>query len=317
MSTLTLSDLKTLNIDQYEQAKAKAVALVAGRIGERPERKHFTRELGSSFTALDGLAIVVFLAALAISSLHIIQFMGMQAAAAYHDNAAEGIVITANGYTVIHQIGAILLAESAALLFMTQHSMSRSSRLLRHPWVRWFSVPLVLALLAALFVFYANLSSGVNAIVGVMPPLFTLGIAFRLEHLIAESLSRRESVTSRYLERLQVWEAASADPTAHADYRTLLMQTVWQALAALPSNRDFRDAPASFKKAAVLREMEREQWTESGIIPEVEFIRPTLPALKPGKSGTNSVRALDGDDFMPATPSANGRTAAAALLDDK
>ena len=63
----------------------------------------------------------------------------------------------------------------------------------------------MLALTAAVFVFVANVASGVNLLVSVMPPLFTLGIAVRLEQLIVAGLKRADDVSARYLKALTVY----------------------------------------------------------------------------------------------------------------
>lgn len=270
----TLDDLKGLTLDQYEDAKGRALARIARRIGDKPERARFSRELGQIATPLDGLALIVFVAALAMSSLHIVQYMTAQAIASFDEAGGSGIVISQDVYTVAHQVGAVLLAEAAALLFMTMHAMSAPSRAQRSPWLRWVSVPLGLALVAAAFVLVANLSSGVNLLVAVMPPIFTLGIAARLEQIIVTMLRRRDEVTARYLAALEQYEISSADPTRHPDYQQVLRQEIWARLVALPSNRDFRDAPAGFKAAAVRRELQREAWASEPVQEVTQFEAP-------------------------------------------
>jgi hypothetical protein len=67
-------------------------------------------------------------------------------------------------------------------------------------------------------------------------------------------------VSKRYLEALDVWERASADPTDHPDYTPLLRQEIWGYLTSLKANKDFVDASAGIRHMAVKREMERESW---------------------------------------------------------
>lgn len=269
MVNLTLERLKPLTNDQYEECRSKALERVAKRIGDKPARKTFYRELGPVATPLDWLALVVFIAALAISSMHIVQFMSKQAAASYHAvDVGYGILISPDLWAAGHQIGAILLAESAALLFMTVHAMG-NKRANRKGLGRWVSVWLVLALIAAVFVFVANLDSGVNILVSVMPPIFTLGIAVRLESIIVEILRRRDEVNARYQQALTDYEAGSADPTKHSAYLPLLRQEIWSRLMTLRPNKDFQDAPKGFKIAAIMRETERETWTADDAIQPV------------------------------------------------
>ncbi|MCL4248305.1 MAG: hypothetical protein KJ065_09180 [Anaerolineae bacterium] len=276
-----LTDLRPLTSNQYDQARAAALQRVQARIGEKPERKHFKREMGPLATPLDYIALVVFLAALAISSTHIIAYMTRQAQTGYTHSitrpdeqpmmneppAMPGFQIDLDAWARIHQGGAILLAESAALLFMTMHTMTALSRAHRKPVIRWFSIPLLLATLAAAFVVKANLESGIDPLVALMPPVFTLGIAVRLEALIASYLRRRDDISHRYLEALKVWEVASKDPAKHPEFMPLLRSELWQAI--VKKNRGWEDAPTDIRRAAVLRELERETWAydDSAVLP--------------------------------------------------
>lgn len=280
--TYTIADMKTLTIDQYERARSRALDRVKARIGERPTREQFKRELGAIATPLDWIALVVFVAALAISSLHIIHYMGEHAA--FTPGEQVGIAIDGSTWAVVHQVGAILLAESAAILFMTAHSMSAPARAARHWSMRWVSIPLLLALTAAVFVFVANLSSGVGLLIGLMPPLFTLGIAVRLEAIIVEVINRREQVNRMYLEALAVFEDASADPQLHPQYKAFMKQELWAALISLKANESFREAPSGFRAAAVARELQRDEWMDAA--PVVEFIGEVV---KPKKEVTEGI----------------------------
>lgn len=52
-----LSNLKSLTTDQYDRARNKALNRVQQRIGDKPTRASFQREMGSLFTSLDALAL--------------------------------------------------------------------------------------------------------------------------------------------------------------------------------------------------------------------------------------------------------------------
>ncbi|MBE0688685.1 MAG: hypothetical protein IH587_01010, partial [Anaerolineae bacterium] len=151
--------------------------------------------------------------------------------------------------------------------FMTMHTMTAPARAHRHWRTRWFSIPLLLAFLAAMFVLIANLESGVNPLVSLMPPAFTLGIAVRLEAIIAAYLRRRDDISNRYLEAQKIWEVASKDPEKHPEFIPLFKQELWQAIVR--KNRGWEDAPNDMRRAAVWREMERERWAydDSAVLP--------------------------------------------------
>lgn len=250
---MELSKLKPLTTDQYDACHAKALERVQGRIGNKPRRADFQRELGRLWTVLDILALVVFLAAFIVSSVHIIQHMGKLAADSYgSQSGAAGILFSLESYTVIHQLALIFLAEGSMILFLVMFGMTSRD------WRKW--VYLALSMVALVFVFVANWQSEIGLLESVLAPVFTVGIGLKLEHLIVQSMKRRNEVDKRYLEALNTYEAASKDATQHPDYVPMLRQEVWQKLISLASNKDFKDAPAAFKAAAVRREMERDTW---------------------------------------------------------
>ena len=54
---MDLSKLKPLTTDQYDRARRKALERVQQRIGVKPKRADFHREMGSIFTPLDALPV--------------------------------------------------------------------------------------------------------------------------------------------------------------------------------------------------------------------------------------------------------------------
>lgn len=271
-----LTELKELTTAQYDACREAALKRVAGRIGEKPTRQAFQRELGSLWTPLDLLALVVFVAALAVSSVHIITHMSQLSEASYKATSA-GLIVDSQTYAVVHQLSMIALAEASMLLFMTIHAMSAPKRAGRPAWQRWMSGTLLLAIIAAVFVFVANIQSGIGILESIMPPVFTIGLGLHFERLIVESMTRRADVTRRYLAALDVWEVSSKDHTKHPEYKPLLAQELWQKLVSLKPNAAHVDAPASFKAAAVRRELAKEAWAhELGAdLPSV----PSAPAV--------------------------------------
>lgn len=270
--------LKPLNLDQYDTCKARALKRVHDRIGEKPRRNDFKREHGSNWTVLDWLAVLIFLGALGVSSVHIITHMGLASAAAdalLLDDIA-GMEINIFQKAVVHQIAYIMMAEAAMLLFLTMWAINSGKE---RGWRRFLSVPLFLAILAATFVIVANWQSGIGLLESIMPPLFTIGIGFHLEALIVRQLQRRAEVDQRYAEAMDIYERAQEDPTKHPDYQPILRQEIWQKLASLKQNRPYADAPAGFKHAAVAREQARDSWAydQAAMAQQRQFATP-LPS---------------------------------------
>jgi hypothetical protein len=154
---LTLDELKPLTSTQYDDARAKALQRVSARIGEKPKRADFHRELGSLFTLLDGLMLAVFFPAFIVSSIHIIQHMGALANASYSTIATytAGTVIGRDFYIAAHQWATVPLAEASMLLFLVMFAMSK-----RGDWRRLAF--LVLAAVATVFVIVANAGAGLG-----------------------------------------------------------------------------------------------------------------------------------------------------------
>lgn len=260
-----LTLLKPLTLNQYDDAKAATLARVTKLIGDKPTRKKLQRDQGSLFTPLDLLALVVFVAALLVSSIHIITLMGELATTTYVAQGLTvlGIHLDGNLYAVLHQLGFIFLAEASMLLFMVTWRMQ-----VRDVVGVWFKIPrklfsvyLLLALLAMSFVLSANLKSGLSLLEAIMPPIFTIGLGLHMEHLIVELIDRRQQLTDRLQEKLAIWEEASEDPSTHPEYRQLLVRELWEKLAKLAVNRDLADVPGRLKLSAVHRELERDAWT--------------------------------------------------------
>ena len=264
-----LSTMKELTTTQYDEARDKAIKRVQRRIGEKPTRANFRREYGAIVGTMDYIALLIFIAALAVSSTHIVQLMAAESAASYKP-ADSGIFISLNAYTLIHQVGMIALAELSVILFLVLHNLGEPGRASRSVWTRHLSGFGFLAVVAAVFVFGANFASGINVFIAAIPPLATLGIGTRLESIITESLRRRQDIDVRYTEAITVWETANQEPTEHPQFVKFLKEEIWQKLVSLKANSGFKEAPAAVKYAAVYREMSKADWTSQE--PAADFL---------------------------------------------
>lgn len=318
---MQLNDLRQLTTYKIDEAKQAALKRVERHNGEKPKREQFQRELGQIWTVLDTLAVLVFVVAFIISSIHIITHVGVLAVNAYSTltRIAVGIQIDQSWFVGLHQLLMIPLAEGSMILFLVMFGISAKPKPILQPgekakfelnWRRW--TYLALAVGALLFVANANLSSGMGWLESVLPPFFTVGIGLKLEHLIVKKMRRDDEVTKRYNHALSIWEAATADPTQHPKYLPFLRNEIWKALMALKTNQWAMEAPEGFKYAAVAREIARENWTEGDIQPVTEF---EAIASEEGKPTTVSapkevviVREPDESAAMPLMHSANGHT---------
>lgn len=296
---MNLSELKSLTTLQYDECKERAIRRVQRTIGDKPSRQQFQRELGRLWTVLDILAIVVFIPALFVSSVHIITHMGKLAADSYKaaNLAQAGTIIGQDLYVAIHQWFMIPLAEGSMILFMVLFGLTKAG------WRRW--VYLALAVVALTFVAIANWQSGIGSLEAVLAPIFTIGIGLKVEHLIVQALERRAVVDKDYLKAMAVWEAATQDATKHPDYKPMLANELWQALMKPKGNQWAVEAPPGFKVAAVQREMARERWAYE----QVEATTAYEPAqeVKPQKVAVPFGNIATGDhESIPMIVSANG-----------
>lgn len=258
-----LSVLKPLSASQYDTVKANALKRVQKRIGDKPTRRQFKREYAPLFGVLDVFALVVFLSALAISSVHILAHVQAQSVLNQHEPIQIiGIIISAHDATVIQQIGMVILAEFAMLLFMTVWSIERKKpQATIADKIQTHSM-LLLAFTSMTFVMIANVNTGIGLLESVIPPMFTIGIGLRLEHIIVEMINRRDEIDAKYLQAMTTYETAIDDPTQHPDYQSILKRGIWDKLISLRDNASYADAPTSFKVSATYRELERDNWTK-------------------------------------------------------
>lgn len=308
--TYTINDLKALAVDQYDQCRARALERVSKRIGNKPTRERFERELGALWTILDIIAAVVFVPAFIISSIHIIAHMGHLAESSFSASvqAGAGIVFSQGLYIALHQVMAIPLAEGSLILFLVMFGMGEG-------WRRWVSF--ALAALAGVFVLVANWQSGIGVLESVLAPAFTIGIGLRLEYLIVQTITRRDEVTTNYLEALSIYEAASVDPAQHPDFMPIFRQTIWEKIVSLKANAAFVDAPTGFKHLAVKRELARERWAYEEGGEMVEEFSPLEEASKATPNFTgNTAHEAEGAAYtqtmLPSSApivSVNGRQA--------
>ena len=306
---LTLNELKPLTIEQYDQCRGRALERVTKRIGDKPTRQRFMRELGPVWTMLDIIAVVVFIPAFIISSIHIIAHMGHLSEESFNASiqAGAGVVFGRDLYIALHQLMAIPLAEGSLILFLVMFGMSS-----RNGWRRW--VYLALATLAGVFVLVANWQSGIGLLESLLAPAFTIGIGLKLEHLIVQTVSRRRAVDTQYLEALAIYEAATVEPASHPDFMPMFRQALWEKLVSLKANEAFREAPAGFKHLAVKRELSREEWA-SGEAEPVDTFTGTEEVSKASNNNPFGSTATGpaGVVSMPMTERANGRGGAVTV----
>lgn len=312
---LTLKDVRGLSTAQYDACKEAAITRIKGRAGERPNRRQFARQLEPLWNVLDVFALIVGLAALLVSSAHILAHAGEQAAVSYNGIAIEegfaGDMWSRLVYGQAHQYGLIALSESAMILFMVMHSARqvaprRKDESAASFWARRsLSIPLALALLSAVFVLSANLSADVGLLEAVLPPAVTIGLGVYFETKIAEMMRRQRETTARYMAAMVKWELAqAANLEEHPDYLPYLRQELAQKLKTYQPLKGLDEPPQALIEAAVARELYRDEWaykttaTAAADRPTQAAQAAPLPELQP-------VQTIHPPTAIPA-PAGNG-----------
>ncbi len=288
---VTLEHIKGLSTAQYDRCKGTAEQRIRERAGDKPRRRDFVRELEPLWGILDIAALLVLLSAWLVSSAHILTHVGQASFNSYQSvngGSFAGWLWDSQWYGYAHQIGYIILAESAMILFMTMFAaLQRRADEGQAAFYARKLIPLGLALGSALFVVVANWQSGVGELESILPPAVTIGLGFWLEGKLAAQLERQKAITARYLEAVERYELAQMEVENHPDYLPYLRQEVAQKLMSLTPQKNYPDVPIPVLKAAVARELYRDEWAfqEMGTYQpagQVALVNPTPPAAGSG-----------------------------------
>lgn len=279
-----IEHIKPLSNAQYEQVKSVALKRTKNSLGDKPSRKQFAKEHASLFGILDYLGVTVFLAAFAVSSVHIVGYAGSAANTSYAHAMKNvlGISIGDQFYGVVHQLGLLALAEAAMLLFFVLFRI-------RSGFEKWVS--LVLAVMAMVFVITANLSSGLNGFLSLLAPVFTIGYGFRVEAIVTEKIKRDTAIDERYHAALTEYELVEKEPEKSSVYRQHLANEIIQKLASLKANADkMNDLTPDEKRLLCLREMERDAWVNNLDLPvPANNFLPIQSQLEHSSNGHNKI----------------------------
>lgn len=282
MTEVALTKVRGLTNREYDMCRDEAIGRVKAKAGDKPQRKDFLRNYEPLFSILDIFALLVGLSAWVISSAHILIHAGQMSFTSYQtvDKAAyAGTLWDATLYGNLHQIGFIVLSETAMILFAVMWAANKPARrqgqhVLGYMLQSILSIPFWLAVMTAVFVVVANVQSGIGALESILPPAVTIGLGIYAEGKLAELIRRRQEVTTRYLQELGSWETAQRNIEHHPDFLPFFRQ----ALALKVQRKNREELPLVLVRQAVAREMQREIWAyedDSHIIEHVQEVMET------------------------------------------
>lgn len=259
-----MSNIRPLTTEQRARCATKARERVVSELGDKPHRSQYVNDFEPIVDILDIFAVMAFIAALIKSSMNIILHVGEYSSNIVIDYQF-GIIPSPDVYTVLSQVGALLLAEFAMILFVVSFAATPFTRQVFSQQNIIKMTYLVMGLTAAVFVFYANLRVGSNWFESILPPFFTVGIGLRFEVLLSRFLQRRRQITAKYYPRLLEWEKATHNPETHPNYLRYYMQELLQQLSKLKGNEWIIDADPQQKRASVGRELQADQWADQAV----------------------------------------------------
>lgn len=278
----------------FDQIKEAVRKLVLAKIGPEPTRESVRKDMGPLLQPEDYLAVVVFVAAFVVSAIHITSLVGHVAAElAPSASAANGIYISQSLFVVSHQIAFALLAEFAMVLFMVRWRLGtrrREHRLaerygdgprpLGSSLGKFWSIDLVLSLLAVGFTLYANLESKLPVIESVMPPLFTIGIGFHLEHVFVELLHRQSRSAEALAKAIAAWQEQVDGVLSSRAYKQTLAKAVWDKYVSFYP--DLVNLEPEAKWAIIQRDLVADRQFESYLQLAEQTSEKTMRALSQG-----------------------------------
>lgn len=169
----------------------------------RPQRSSasFTRHMQPT----DWLIPLLFLALLLVSLSHMVTFAGQMAHEIYHEAPLgfQGMWLSRDHFTLIHQIGFFVFSELGVLFFYTRHCITR-----RGP----ITTSLVSAILCACIAIYANVVSmmateqlAIGITIGVLVPVLTMMLGERIAEIIRHGLHEKRLYQQKFEEETRIW----------------------------------------------------------------------------------------------------------------
>jgi hypothetical protein len=293
MTELTLADVQPLSATQRDEAQIEAVARIRSLAGGRPTRAQFRREHERLWGIPQLFAAVIFAMAAVVSSIHIAQRMA----------TVSGDV--GGWYTIAHQVTYIFMAELAMITFLVMFGVTRRNGGFTQNWRRY--VYAALALAAAVFVVRANWLGWQYWLESIMPPAFTIGTGFMLEHILIRTVMREREITARYAQATDEHERAQTDPETHPAYQRVLRESVFDAIVKAQRGRGkterinfIHDLAGPDKLRLVMSELQAMRWAEldPAALPEVTTPAPKGASLPANLNG-------NGHHLEPVTVNGN------------
>ncbi len=263
-----LSQIKSLNQEERQNAHAAAEQAVMRAVGERPSREAFDRHTASRYPPavtklIIGLCIALLLAAFTPSAIRLFVIGSETFGAAVPDSLAMGAVGVATVLTA--EIGQVVFSLALA----TMGTTPSARRLLYVSMGIATAIALVGNVQVAL---PGHMDSPFAWLEAIAPPLLVLSTAYVLKEQLLDAIEMRHANERAYQEAVNLWLTATADPESHPHWMQFYANALRDAIRKANSRR--KDALAELTtadwRALVYRELQADNWYAQPVIEQIQ-----------------------------------------------
>lgn len=288
-----LKEFPPLRVEQYQEIRNHAEERVKELIGEKPNSKDYTVSMVGVFTIMDWIIFALYILLLCFSLIHVFLWAGKEAAFSFSALSPESIsnqvfAITNNGfqisqgaYIIVHQVSLLGVSELGIVGFSMFHAYRGKYELkLQKATTIYGKVYnfvnhyffLILALLCAIVVFVANMSSNFNLFVSFLIPVLTVSLSERFSHLFSKSYEFQLDTELRYKNDLENWTTYTSNPNQHPEFLGMLGAYIVEFYKRRRLGRDFLEWSKDLEDLLAAREIQIHHTRKSGIEAAMDFL---------------------------------------------
>lgn len=297
---------------QYDMAVKAAEKRTVNQIGKRPERRDFSLEFSPLINPLDPFLFLLFAAAFAVSATHILRAMGHLVSSSIKHVYQGGIQIDTSLEIGLSQIASLAMNETALIVFMVMFNFrmhqrrNSKSRTIDQTMLDY--APMIGVVIATVYIFWANLQSGLG-LLSLIAPIFTAIGSIRLEEIASEKIKRNDTITARYTVALSDYERNTMNIRGHENFKKNLYESVFESCCRRnKKNLPYMpDCEFDEKIAIVQSEIERhETWMDANITPKQRKKKDVVKVTKqPQNRSTQNGSMNTVYEFMLSHPDMN------------
>lgn len=279
-------DIRSLTQEQRQVARHLAHRAVINAIGAKPTREQFMYSTISKYPPaitrlISGLCLVLLLAAFAPSAIRL-YVIGSQT---FGQTVSSRVAMTAVGLATVlsAEIGQVVFSLALATL-----GTSRSSRRLL------YSSMLIATTLSLVGNIQISLPGHTGSpfawLEAIAPPVLVLSTAYVLKEQVLDAIERRHADERAFQAAFADWQAATADPEQHTNWRQMYANALRDALLRANSRRKeaIGEMTVDDWRTVVQREMQADLWYEE-LVPDEEMPTRTIISTDLNRRNGNNI----------------------------